>query len=80
MLVVGLVRQRGGDLLNIDHVQVEHPDSVRPGMRVVVRCTGGWLPHNRRRSDPMGSPGHQLRPMSPAARRAVGGIAFTRFP
>ena len=28
MLVVGLVRQRGSDLLNIDRVQVEHPVSV----------------------------------------------------
>ena len=28
MLVVSLVRQRGGDLLNVDCVQLEHPVSV----------------------------------------------------
>ena len=33
MVVVGLVRHRGGDLPNVDTVQVEHPVSVEPSQR-----------------------------------------------
>ena len=75
MLAVGLVRQRGGDLLYIDHVQVEHPVSVRPGKRAVGRPTGVWPPRDSGEVGHISStaPRRSVPPLGLSPRRSAGG-------
>lgn len=41
VLVVGLIRERGRDLLNVERVQVEHPLRVEPSRASGNHCSNG---------------------------------------